>query len=231
MMQYNALDFDDIIMKTVELLKQNNDVREYYQAKFKYVCIDEYQDTNYAQFVLTALLAGGYKNLMVVGDDDQSIYKFRGATIENILNFDKTFENSRVVKLEQNYRSTQTILDAANAVIANNVGRHGKSLWTNSDQGNKILVKELDNQNAESRFVSDKINTMVANKEADYKDFAVLYRNNAQSSSIERTFAKSGVPYRMLGGLRFNDRKEIRDIVAYLHRDDAPQTVEVSLFS
>ena len=217
MMKSNVLDFDDIIMKTVELLKKHEDVRTYYQNRFRYVCVDEYQDTNTAQFVLTALLAGGYRNLMVVGDDDQSIYKFRGATIENILNFDRTFKGAAVIKLEQNYRSTQTILDAANAVIAHNLGRRGKNLWTNAGEGEKILVKKVDDQNAESRFIVDRIHAMVAAKTAEYRDFAVLYRNNAQSGTIERTFVKSGIPYRMLGGTRFNERKEIRDIVAYLH--------------
>ena len=217
MMKSNVLDFDDIIMKTVELLKKHEDVRQYYQNRFRYVCVDEYQDTNSAQFMLTALLAGGHRNLMVVGDDDQSIYKFRGATIENILNFDRNFEDATVIKLEQNYRSTQTILDAANAVIANNLGRRGKNLWTSAGAGDKILIRKVEDQNEETRFMVDKIETMVAGGQAHYRDFAILYRNNAQSSNIERTFAKSGVPYRMLGGTRFNDRKEIRDIVAYLH--------------
>jgi len=213
----SALDFDDIIMKTVELLQTHEDVRKYYQKKFRYVCVDEYQDTNYAQFILTALLAGEHRNLMVVGDDDQSIYKFRGATIENILNFDKVFEEARVIKLEQNYRSTGIILDAANAVIAHNVGRKGKNLWTAAERGERITVKRLDDQNGESRYITDRISAAVASGKANFRDFAVLYRNNAQSSGIERAFAKGGIPYRMLGGLRFNDRKEIRDIVAYLH--------------
>lgn len=217
MMQSNVLDFDDIIMETVKLLDNFEEVRNSYRSRFKYVCVDEYQDTNNAQFRLTALLSGGYRNLMVVGDDDQSIYKFRGATIENILNFDRVFENANVIKLEQNYRSTQNILDAANAVIKNNVGRRGKNLWTNAGSGEKIYIKKAEDQNEEARFIVDKINSYVAAKKADFKDFAVLYRNNAQSSTIEKMFAKSGVPYRMLGGTRFNDRKEIRDIVAYLH--------------
>ncbi len=220
LMASNALDFDDIIMKTVELLQDHADIREYYQNRFRYVCVDEYQDTNHAQFVLTAILAGKYRNLMVVGDDDQSIYKFRGATIENILNFDRNFEEAAVIKLEQNYRSTQTILDAANAVIGHNIGRKGKSLWTDSSAGQKITLKKLDDQNAEARYIAAKIQKMVAAGEAQFHDFAILYRNNAQSSSIERVFVKSGVPYRMLGGLRFNDRKEIRDVVAYLHLID-----------
>ncbi len=220
MMASNAMDFDDIIMKTVELLRNDKEVLEYYQNRFRYVCVDEYQDTNHAQFVLTALLAGKYRNLMVVGDDDQSIYKFRGATIENILNFDRNFDDAIVIKLEQNYRSTQTILDAANAVIGNNIGRKGKSLWTHSASGDKITLKKLDDQNMEARYIAAKIQKMVAGGEANFNDFAILYRNNAQSSTIERTFVKSGIPYRMLGGLRFNDRKEIRDIVAYLHLID-----------
>ncbi len=220
MMASNAMDFDDIIMKTVEFLRSDKEVREYYQNRFRYVCVDEYQDTNHAQFVLTALLAGKYRNLMVVGDDDQSIYKFRGATIENILNFDRNFDDAIVIKLEQNYRSTQTILDAANAVIGNNIGRKGKSLWTHSASGDKITLKKLDDQNMEARYIAAKIQKMVAGGEANFNDFAILYRNNAQSSTIERTFVKSGIPYRMLGGLRFNDRKEIRDIVAYLHLID-----------
>ena len=217
MMKSNVLDFDDIIMKTVELFKSHADILAQYQNRFRYVCVDEYQDTNTAQFVLTALFAGGHHNLMVVGDDDQSIYKFRGATIENILNFEHTFKGAEVIKLEQNYRSTQIILDAANAVIAHNIGRRGKNLWTSAGAGEKILLQKVEDQNAESRFIVDKIHGMVASGKAQYRDFAVLYRNNAQSSSIERAFAKSAIPYRMLGGTRFNDRKEIRDIVAYLH--------------
>ena len=220
----NALDFDDIIMQTVILLRNHQDVREYYQNKFRYVCVDEYQDTNEAQFALTALLSGGFENIMVVGDDDQSIYKFRGATIENILNFDKTFPNAKTIRLEQNYRSTQNILDAANAVIAHNVGRKGKNLWTNAGEGEKIHLKKVFDHNEEARYIADKISSMVQ-KGASFKDFALLYRNNAQSSTIERTFAKSGIPYRIIGGVRFSDRKEIKDIVAYLqliqnHNDD-----------
>lgn len=220
----NALDFDDIIMQTVILLKRFPEVLSYYQNKFRYVCVDEYQDTNGAQFELTALLSGGYKNIMVVGDDDQSIYRFRGATIENILNFDKTFPDATVIRLEQNYRSTQNILDAANAVIKNNKGRKGKSLWTSAGSGSKIHLKKVFDHNEEARYITDKIQKEVAGG-ASFRDFAILYRNNAQSSTIERTFAKSGVPYRIIGGVRFSDRKEIRDIVAYLqliqnHNDD-----------
>ena len=220
----NALDFDDIIMQTVVLLRKFPDVREYYQNRFRYVCVDEYQDTNEAQFALTALLSGGYGNIMVVGDDDQSIYKFRGATIENILNFDKTFPNAKIIRLEQNYRSTQNILDAANAVIRNNTGRKGKTLWTDAGEGEKIHLKKVFDHNEEARYIADKIQKMVSDGK-QFRDFALLYRNNAQSSTIERTFAKSGIPYRIIGGVRFADRKEIKDIVAYLqliqnHNDD-----------
>ncbi len=212
----NALDFDDIILETVRLLQEFEDVRSYYQNKFKYVCVDEYQDTNRAQFVLTSLLSDGKRNLMVVGDDDQSIYKFRGATIENILDFDRTYKDAKVIRLEQNYRSTQNILDAANNVIKNNSGRKGKTLWTSKSEGDLIHVRQLDDQNTEARFIIDTINASVAKRERSYKDFAILYRVNAQSNTIERGLAKSGVPYRVLGGTRFADRKEIRDIVAYL---------------
>ena len=212
----NALDFDDIIMQTVLLLKNHADVRESYQKRFKYVCVDEFQDTNVAQLQLTILLSGFYQNLMVVGDDDQSIYKFRGATIENILTFDKTFPEAKTVKLEQNYRSTQTILDAANAVISHNAGRKGKTLWTAAGEGEKIHLRLCDDQNAEARFVVDTVNREVAKGKAVYRDFAVLYRTNAQAQSIEKAFARSAVPYRVLGGTRFTDRKEIRDAVAYL---------------
>ncbi len=212
----NAMDFDDIIMNTVALFKTNPDVLAFYQKKFRYVCVDEYQDTNEAQFVLTSMLASGFGNLMVVGDDDQSIYKFRGATIGNILNFDKHFSNAKVIKLEQNYRSTATILDAANAVIANNEGRKGKKLWTDGDIGEKIVIRKLEDENHEAREIASTVNKIVGDGERAYRDFAVLYRNNAQSNSIERALAKAAVPYRMLGGVRFTDRKEIRDAVAYL---------------
>ena len=221
----NALDFDDIIMQTVLLLKKHADIREAYQRRFKYVCVDEFQDTNVAQLQLTALLSGFYNNLMVVGDDDQSIYRFRGATIENILTFDRLYPGAKVIKLEQNYRSTQNILDAANAVIANNVGRKGKNLWTAAGQGSKLHLRLCDDQNAEARLIVDTVNRSVAKREAAYRDFAVLYRTNAQAQSIEKAFARSAVPYRVLGGTRFADRKEIRDAVAYLqlinNRDDS----------
>lgn len=212
----NLLDFDDIIMQTVLLLDQFDEVREYYESRFKYVCVDEYQDTNRAQLALTLLLSGKYKNIMVVGDDDQSIYKFRGATIENILRFDSTYPNTMVVKLEQNYRSTHNILEAANKVIANNTVRKGKNLWTAGAKGNLINVKMLENQNTEARFIIDTIENLVRNQGFKYRDVAILYRMNVQSRSIEAAFSKSGIPYRILGGLRFFDRMEIRDIIAYL---------------
>ena len=211
-----AMDFDDIIMHTVRLLRENPDVLAYYQRKFKYVCIDEYQDTNVAQFQLAALLSGQYKNLMVVGDDDQSIYKFRGATITNILGFDRVFEGTSVIKLEQNYRSTGTILEAANKVISHNQGRKGKNLWTAGGEGEKIVLRKCEDQMGESRSIVDTIRRMVESGQHTYKDFAVLYRTNSQSAGIERALQRSTVPYRVLGGTRFSDRKEIRDAVAYL---------------
>lgn len=212
----NAMDFDDIIMQTVFLLREHKEVCEQYRQRFRYVCVDEFQDTNEAQFALTALLAGGYLNIMVVGDEDQSIYKFRGATIANILNFDKTYRNAKVIKLEQNYRSTQNILSAANKVISNNAGRKGKTLWTSAGAGEKIILRKLETQNEEARFIVNEVVDGVSKNGRKYRDYAVLYRANAQSGNIERAFAKSGVPYRMLGGTRFTDRKEIRDVVAYL---------------
>ncbi|MBE6652970.1 MAG: ATP-dependent DNA helicase PcrA [Ruminococcaceae bacterium] len=211
-----AMDFDDIIMLTVKLLQENPDVLTSYQRKFKYVCIDEYQDTNVAQFRLAALLSGGYRNLMVVGDDDQSIYKFRGATIENILGFDKAFTGTTLIKLEQNYRSTGTILEAANQVISNNKGRHGKNLWTDGEEGERIVLRKCEDQMGESRSIVDTIHRMVQSGGHTYKDFAVLYRTNSQSAGVERALQRSTIPYRVLGGTRFSDRKEIRDAVAYL---------------
>ena len=212
----NALDFDDIIMQTVLLLESDKEVREYYQRKFRYVCVDEFQDTNTAQFKLTALFAGGYNNIMVVGDDDQSIYKFRGAVIDNILSFDRRFKDTKIIKLEQNYRSTSVILNAANGVISKNLGRKGKELWTDKDGGEKITLKVCDDTSAEARYLAESINGLVAAKKCSYKDVAILYRMNVQSRIIEQTFTRSGIPYRILGGLRFSDRKEIRDLVAYL---------------
>lgn len=212
----NAMDFDDIIMQTVILLRENEDIRQYYAHKFRYVCVDEYQDTNLAQFELCSLFASEWRNIMVVGDDDQSIYRFRGATIENILSFDRHYPDAKTIKLEQNYRSTSNILNAANAVIAKNESRHAKTLWTSNDAGALISYRTAEDQIAESRTVADIILKHIATDKYTYRDFAVLYRVNAQASSIERTFAKSGIPYRIYGGLRFSDRKEIRDTVAYL---------------
>ncbi len=212
----NAVDFDDIICLAIRVFKECPDVLEKYRQRFKYILVDEYQDTNKAQFVLTSMLCNENNNIMVVGDDDQSIYKFRGATIENILSFDKTFKNAKTVKLEQNYRSTDMILAAANAVIKNNSGRKGKTLWTQSTGGEKITVKKCENQNAQAQYIVDKISELVSDNKYGFGDFAVLYRNNAQSNSLETVFAKSGIPYRILGGTRFYDRKEIKDVVAYL---------------
>ena len=212
----NALDFDDIIFFTVRLLQRREDIRLHYQNQFRYVSVDEYQDTNYAQFELTRLLSAGYGNIMVVGDDDQSIYKFRGATIANILNFDREFKDALVIRLEQNYRSTQPILDAANAVIAHNESRKGKTLWTARKGGCLLHLLNPQDQNAEARAIIDIIQKKVASGEKHYRDFAVLFRVNAQSNALEQAFARSAVPYRMLGGVRFSDRKEIRDLVAYL---------------
>ena len=212
----NAVDFDDIITLTVELFKTNPEILEKYRNRFKYILVDEYQDTNKAQFELTRMLCNDSYNIMVVGDDDQSIYRFRGATIENILSFDKNFKNTRVVKLEQNYRSTDMIIGAANSVIKNNAGRKGKTLWTSVEGGDRITVKKCEYQNAEAQYIVDKIGELVKDGTYNFGDFAILYRMNAQSNSLETVFAKSGIPYRILGGTRFYDRKEIKDIVAYL---------------
>ncbi len=212
----NLMDFDDIIIQTVRLIEENESIRFELQRRFRYISIDEYQDTNPAQFRLVSLLADFHKNLMVVGDDDQSIYKFRGATIENILTFDRTYPNAKTVKLEQNYRSTKTILDAANAIISKNSERKGKELWCDGPKGSSITLKKLQNQLEEGRFISDTITSIHENDGEPYKSFAVLYRTNAMSRSIEQAFAKSGIPYRILGGLRFFDRAEIKDILAYV---------------
>lgn len=211
----NAVDFDGIIMKTVLLLQNNKEVREYYQKKFRYVLVDEYQDTNYAQFVLTKLLGDGYRNIMVVGDDDQSIYRFRGATVENILNFDKNYPDAEVVKLESNYRSAATILMAANSIIANNRDRHEKTMRPTRPAGEKITVKISDTDADEARYIASRINRGVS-AGAKYSDFAVLYRLNQLSRSIEEAFVRSGIPYRVFGGMKFYDRKEVKDMLAYL---------------
>lgn len=212
----NALDFDDIIFFTVKLLAENEDIRSEYQRRFRYILVDEYQDTNISQFNLVKLLCGDHHNLMVVGDDDQSIYKFRGATIENILNFDRSFDDVKVIKLEQNYRSTSNIIAAANAIIKNNEGRKGKELWTGNGDGEKIILKECGDNLSEGDYITEKISELVKNKGYKYSDFAVLYRVNALSNNLEKAFAKSGLPYRILGGTRFYDRKEIKDIMSYL---------------
>lgn len=212
----SALDFDDIIMQTVRLLTENEDARSYCQNRFKYVSVDEFQDTNYAQLKLVELLSGRYRNLMVVGDDDQSIYKFRGATIENILKFDKFFPDAKVIRLEENYRSTNNILTAANGVISNNESRHSKSLRTSKDDGDKIVVKKCENQNDESRYIINRIMDMVIREKRKYSDFAVLYRMNAQSQNLEQFFVRSGIPHKVVGGQRFFERKEIKDVMSYL---------------
>ncbi len=212
----NAVDFDDIIMQTVRLLREDDDALSYCQNRFKYVCVDEYQDTNHAQFVLTSLISAKHLNIMAVGDDDQSIYRFRGADIGNILNFDKEITGTRVIKLEQNYRSTSQILDAANAVIENNKGRHGKSLWTDRADGAKVSVRRPDTQIDEGRYIVDKIIELKNTEGCSLNDFAVLYRMNAMSNSLEGAFNRAGIPYRVLGGQRFYERKEIKDVLAYL---------------
>lgn len=214
LLKSDAMDFDDIIFNTVRLLEGNPDVLELYQRQFKYVMVDEYQDTSHAQYILVSLLAGGYNNICVVGDDDQSIYRFRGATIENILSFENQYKNARVIRLEQNYRSTQNILDAANAVIANNKNRKGKNLWTQAGSGEKIIFNTLEDEAAEASFIAQEILKNVKNGKK-MSDHAVLYRMNAQSRNIEITFAKSGIPHKVIGGNRFFDRKEIKDVISY----------------
>lgn len=211
-----ALDFDDLIMKTIELFEKDPETLEYYQNKFHYIHVDEYQDTNDAQYQLVTLLAAKYKNLCVVGDADQSIYGWRGANMNNILNFERDYPEAHTVMLEQNYRSTQTILKAANEVIANNLVRKEKNLWTENCTGDKISYYRAQNEHDESQFVVSKIQAEISEHGYHYNDFAVLYRTNAQSRMIEETFMKSTVPYTMVGGHKFYDRKEIRDILAYL---------------
>ena len=223
----DAMDFDDLLCRTVELFKKFPEVLERYQRRFRYIMVDEYQDTNHAQYELIHLLAERSGNLCVVGDDDQSIYKFRGATIENILNFEEEFRNCRVIRLEQNYRSTARILDAANAVIAKNVGRKGKTLWTENPEGDPIRTVVVDNAEEEGRFIADTILTGVSQGRR-FCEYAVLYRANAQSNAIEQALIKSGVPYRIIGGHRFNDTKEVKDAMAYLRVINNPED-EVSL--
>ena len=211
----NALDFDDIIFHTVTLLQQERSVLDYYQRKFRYVLVDEYQDTNHLQYLLTSLLAGGYKNLCVVGDDDQSIYRFRGANIENILNFEEQYPTARTIRLEQNYRSTQNILDAANAVIQNNQGRKGKTLWTDNGGGDVVTVKTTFNESDEANYVAGDI-LMGVNRGRNFRDTAVLYRMNAQSNALEYAMKRNGIPYKVVGGMKFFDRAEVKDMLAYL---------------
>ena len=210
-----AMDFDDLIAFTVKLLSEHGDVCEYWQNKFRYIMIDEYQDTNNLQYMLATLLAGGWGNICVVGDDDQSIYKFRGATIENILSFEDEYKHCRTIRLEQNYRSTETILEAANAVIRHNTARKGKSLWTNKAGGDPITVYTASDQDDESQFVAGQILAAFGGGSA-FKDHAILYRMNAQANNLERALKRNGIPYRIVGGTRFFDRAEVKDMLAYL---------------
>ena len=216
----NALDFDDLIVKTVELFRNHPEVLDYYQERFKYIMVDEYQDTNTAQFKFVSLLARKYQNLCVVGDDDQSIYKFRGANIENILNFEKVFPDAKVVKLEQNYRSTGNILSAANAVISNNIGRKDKKLWTESEDGEGIYFRQFYNGYEEAEYVAEQIRKSVRQMDSSYQDHAILYRTNAQSRLFEEQFIRDNIPYRLIGGVNFYARKEIKDLLAYLKTID-----------
>ncbi len=215
----NALDFDDLLVKAVELLQTQQDVLENYQERFKYIMVDEYQDTNNVQFKFVSLLAGKYKNLCVVGDDDQSIYKFRGADIKNILNFENEFQDTKVIKLEQNYRSTQSILDAANAVIKNNHGRKEKSLWTENGEGEKIRLRQFDSGYDEAEFIARDIRNNIQNG-STYNDHAILYRTNAQSRLFEEYFVSSNIPYKIVGGVNFYARREIKDLLSYLKTID-----------
>ncbi|MBU3840446.1 MAG: DNA helicase PcrA [Candidatus Ruminococcus intestinipullorum] len=215
----NALDFDDLLVKTVQLFQTQPDVLENYQERFRYIMIDEYQDTNTVQFLLVSLLAGKYRNLCVVGDDDQSIYKFRGANIKNILNFEEQFQDARVIKLEQNYRSTGSILDAANAVISNNTGRKEKKLWTENGEGEKLKVCQFETAYDEAEYVANDILQEVKKGES-YKAHAILYRTNAQSRLFEERFVSQNIPYKVIGGVNFYARREIKDLLAYLKTID-----------
>ena len=216
----NALDFDDLIFKTVELFQSDAEVLEHYQDRFRYIMVDEYQDTNTSQFKLVAMLAAKYGNICVVGDDDQSIYKFRGANIYNILNFEKHFPDAKTIKLEQNYRSTQNILNAANSVIANNVGRKSKTLWTANDEGKKIDFEQFNTGYEEADYIARDIAGGVRNGDYHYGDYAVLYRTNAQSRLFEERFIVSNIPYKIVGGVNFYARKEVKDLLAYLKTID-----------
>lgn len=216
----NAMDFDDLIMNCVELFRTCPDVLESYQRRFKYIMVDEYQDTNTAQFQLIRLLADGHRNICVVGDDDQSIYKFRGANIRNILDFEKVYPDATVIRLEQNYRSTQNVLDAANAVIRNNVGRKSKTLWTDRGAGNRIHFRQFDNAYEEAEFIADDVSRKVKNGEVQAGDCAVLFRTNAQARLLEERFVVEGIPYDVVGGTNFYARREIKDLLAYLKTID-----------
>ena len=220
MQKNNALDFDDLIFKTVDLFKTRPEVLDYYQERFQYIMVDEYQDTNTAQFELVRLLADKYRNLCVVGDDDQSIYRFRGANIRNILDFEKYFPEAVVIKLEQNYRSTQSILDAANSVIQNNQGRKDKALWTERGSGNRIHLRQFDNAYEEAEYIADDVSRKVRKEGLQYRDCAVLYRTNMQARLLEERMIMEGVPYNVVGGTNFYSRAEIKDILAYLKTID-----------
>ena len=228
LLQQNAMDFDDLLVQTVELFRSEPLVLEHYQRRFQYVMVDEYQDTNHVQYVLVHQLAGDKQNLCVVGDDDQSIYGWRGADIRNILNFERDFPDVYVIKLEQNSRSTQCILAVANAIISHNRGRKPKELWTSNDVGDPVSCYQALDEKDEARFVTAEISDLVERKEAFYRDCAVFYRTHAQSRVIEEEFIRSGIPYRIYGGVRFYERKEIKDILAYLRLVANPAD-EVSL--
>ena len=212
----NAIDFDDIINFTIKILTENPDILEHYSEKFKYILVDEYQDTNKAQFTLISLLAGRYGNITVVGDNDQGIYSFRGADIQNILNFEKDFPGTKIIKLEQNYRCTKSILDAANAVIKNNETKYEKKLWTDNEKGNLPQVHTAEDEYDEGRFIVEQINHLKKEEYYKYSDFAILYRMNTQSRAIEEILVREDIPYKIIGGLKFYERKEIKDIIAYL---------------
>jgi len=212
----NALDFDDLIMKTVILFQKYPDILESYQERFKYILIDEYQDTNHAQYRLVRLLAEKYRNICVVGDDDQSVYRFRGADIKNILDFERDYSETRVVRLEQNYRSTKNILEAANEVIRNNIGRKEKRLWTENQEGTPVCLFTAQDEHQEAYYAARKIIEGHDLQNRAYRDFAVLYRTNAQSRVVEEVLMRNNIPYTIVGGLKFYDRKEIKDIMAYL---------------
>ncbi len=219
----NALDFDDLLLKTVQLFETNPEVLDRYQERFHYIMVDEYQDTNTVQFRLVSLLAAKYRNLCVVGDDDQSIYKFRGANIRNILNFEQEYKDAAVIKLEQNYRSTGNILDAANAVISNNTGRKSKTLWTENGAGERLGFEQFENAYDEAEYVAGNIARKVRTGQANYQDFAILYRTNAQSRMFEEKFIAGNIPYKIVGGVNFYARREIKDLLAYLKTIDNGQ--------